>query len=51
MRPEIIVIVVVWVIVAVADYALLVMASKAEERAERDHKALEKEKRKNEHQD
>ena len=51
MRPEIIVIVVVWVIVAVVDYALLVMASKAEEQAERDHKALEKEKRKNEHQD
>lgn len=51
MRPEIIVFVVVWVIVAVADYALLVMASKAEEQAERDRKALEKEKRKNEYKD
>ena len=51
MRSEIIVILAFLAAAAVVDWACLVMASKSEERAEIERANMEKEKRKNEHQD
>lgn len=51
MRPEIYVFVAILAIVAIADYILLIAASRAEEREEKMRRELEKEKRKNEYHD
>lgn len=52
MRPEIIVIIVVVLLLsAVFNYCMCVMAGDAEEEAEIERANLEKERRKNEHQD
>lgn len=52
MRPEtVVIIVVIMLISAVFSYCLCVVAGQADEEAEIARKNLEKEKRKNEHQD
>ena len=51
MRSEIVVVIVVMALAAVVDWACLVLASKAEERAQIAEANLEKERKKNEHQD
>lgn len=51
MRAEVIVILVVMVLALIVDWACLVIASDAEEKAEIERANLEKEKKKNEHKD
>ena len=51
MRSEILVILCVMAAAAIIDWACLVMASKSEESAEIERANMEKEKKRNEHQD
>lgn len=51
MRPELIVFIACIVIAVIFNYALLVIASDADRRAEKAEKELEKEKKKHEHKD